>query len=171
MIALTNILVATDFSEPSDTALVYGRALAHHFRAVLHVVHVVGNMANAIYGAEAYLVSVPELSQQIVDAARKELDDLIIDSEERPLTIRRVLITSNVPALAIVAYAKQERIGLIVTGTHGRGAVAHALIGSVAERVLRTAPCPVLTVRRPEYEFVVPDNLIVDADAEPRRKE
>jgi nucleotide-binding universal stress UspA family protein len=52
-----------------------------------------------------------------------------------------------------------------VTGTHGRGAVAHALIGSVAERVLRTAPCPVLTVRHPEHEFVIPDALVLDAKA------
>ena len=71
-----------------------------------------------------------------------------------------MLITSNSPALAIVDYARQERINLIVTGTHGRGAVAHLLMGSVAERVVRTAPCPVLTVRHPEQEFVVPDALV-----------
>jgi len=50
-------------------------------------------------------------------------------------------------------------------GTHGRGAVAHLLMGSVAERVVRTAPCPVLTVRRPEHEFLVPDALVAVARA------
>jgi len=64
-----------------------------------------------------------------------------------------------------VDYATKERIDLIVTGTHGRGAVAHLLMGSVAERIVRTAPCPVLTVRRPEHEFVVPDTLVAVAKA------
>jgi nucleotide-binding universal stress UspA family protein len=161
VITLTNILVATDFSEPSAAALTYGRALAGHFRYMLHVVHVVGTIP-CVYGAEAYVVSVPDLQQQLEDAARKELDALAIDSGELPL-FRRVLITSQVPAAAIVDYAKQERVGLIVAGTHGRGAVAHALIGSVAERIVRTAPCPVLTVRHPEHEFVVPDTFIANA--------
>ena len=56
-------------------------------------------------------------------------------------------------------------INLIIIGTHGRGAVAHLLMGSVAERVVRTAPCPVLTVRHPEHEFVVPDALTTTAHA------
>jgi nucleotide-binding universal stress UspA family protein len=129
----------------------------------LHVVHVVAFMPSAFCGAEAYVVSVPELQQQIEDSARKQLEDLLVDEDEPPLRMRQVVITSNAPALAIVDYARQERIGLIVTGTHGRGAVAHALIGSVAERVLRTAPCPVLTVRHPEHEFVSPDAPVVVA--------
>ena len=58
--------------------------------------------------------------------------------------------------LAIVRYAQREPIDLIVMGTHGRGAMAHLLIGSVAENVVRKAPCPVLTVRHPEHEFVTP---------------
>jgi nucleotide-binding universal stress UspA family protein len=56
-----------------------------------------------------------------------------------------------------VKYAKARQIDLIVMGTHGRGTVAQILEGSVAERVVRLAPCPVLTVRHPEHEFVVPD--------------
>ena len=163
MITLKNILVATDFSEPSEAALAYGRALARDFNGTLHVVHVVGNVGSAVYGAEAYVTSVPELQQDVEDAARKQLDDLLVDNDEPPLPTRRVLITSNAPALAIVDYARQEHINLIITGTHGRGAVAHLLMGSVAERVVRTAPCPVLTVRHPEHEFVVPDALVAVA--------
>jgi nucleotide-binding universal stress UspA family protein len=161
----SGILVATDFGEPSEAALIYGRALARNFGATLHVVHVVGNLSSAVYGAEGYIVSVPELQQEVEDAARKQLDDLIVDNDEPLLRSRAVLITSNSPALAIVDYARQERINLIVTGTHGRGAVAHLLMGSVAERVVRTAPCPVLTVRHPEHEFVVPDALVAVAQA------
>ena len=165
MITLKNILVATDFSEPSDAALTYGRALARNFNATLHVVHVVGNVSSLVYGAEAYAVNMPAFQQEVEDAARKQLDDLLVDNDEHPLQTRHVLLTSNAPAVAIVDYAGREHIDLIVTGTHGRGAVAHLLMGSVAERVVRTAPCPVLTVRHPEHEFVVPDALVAVAKA------
>ena len=70
------------------------------------------------------------------------------------------MVTAISPAAAIVDYARREQIDLIVMGTHGRGGVAHLLMGSVAERVVRTAPCPVLTVRHPEHEFVLPDALV-----------
>jgi nucleotide-binding universal stress UspA family protein len=164
MITLKNILVATDFSEPSEAALTYGRALARTFTAMLHVVHVVGNVSTT-YGVEGYIVSTPQLQQELEGAARAHLDARLVDNDQPPLSTRRVLITSNAPAAAIVEYAKREQIDLIVTGTHGRGAVAHLLMGSVAERVVRTAPCPVLTVRHPEREFVIPDALVAIAKA------
>lgn len=165
MITLKNIMVATDFSEPADAALSYGRALARNFNATLHVVHVVGNVSSIVYGAEAYAASIPEMQEEAEDAARKQLNDLLVDNDEHPLPTRGVLLTSNTPAVAIVDYAGRERIDLIVTGTNGRGGVAHLLMGSVAERVVRTAPCPVLTVRHPEHEFVVPDALVTVAKA------
>ena len=165
MIALKNILVATDFSEPSDAALAYGRALARTFGATLHVANVVDNVPALVYGAEAYAASMPELQQEIEDSARKQLADLLVDDDRPPLPVRPVVLTSSAPAAAIVGYAKGERIDLIVAGTHGRGGVAHLLMGSVAERVVRTAPCPVLTVRHPEHEFVVPDALVAVAKA------
>jgi nucleotide-binding universal stress UspA family protein len=165
MITLKQILVATDFSEPADAALTYGRALARNFGSTLHVVHVVGPVPVAVYGAEAYAFSTTELQQDIEEAARKQLNDLLIDNDVPPLPAKAALITSETPALAIVDYATREHIDLIITGTHGRGAVAHLLMGSVAERVVRTAPCPVLTVRHPEHEFVIPDTLVAAAKA------
>ena len=71
-----------------------------------------------------------------------------------------VLDTSDDPADAITEYAKTANIDLIVMGTNGRGAVAQLLVGSVAERVVRTAHCPVLTVKHPEHEFVLPDEVL-----------
>jgi nucleotide-binding universal stress UspA family protein len=165
MITLKNILVATDFSEPSDAALTYGRALARTFKATLHVLHVVDNLSSAVYGVEGYVPSMPSLQTEIEDAARTQLDDRLVDNDQPPLPTRRVVIISSSPALTIVEYAGLEQIDLIVTGTHGRGAVAHLLMGSVAERVVRTAPCPVLTVRHPEREFVIPDALVAIAKA------
>ena len=60
------------------------------------------------------------------------------------------------PFVEIIHHARDHDVDLIVIGTHGRGAVQHALLGSVAEQVVRTSPCPVLTVRHPEHEFVMP---------------
>ena len=74
-------------------------------------------------------------------------------------------ITSSRAAETIVQYARDHAVDLIVMGTHGRRALAHVLMGSVAERVVRMAPCPVLTVRHPEREFVAPDALVAVAKA------
>jgi nucleotide-binding universal stress UspA family protein len=164
MITLKNILVATDFSEPSKAALTYGRALARNFGAALHVVHVVGNVPTIVYGAEAYAVSMPELQREIEDGARAQLADLLKD-DPQPVPTKSLVIASDAPALAIVNYAAQGQIDLIITGTHGRGGVAHLVMGSVAERIVRTAPCPVLTVRQPEHEFVIPDARTAVAQA------
>jgi len=171
MIAFQNILVATDFSEASDAALAYGRALARSLGATLHVVHVVGNLSNLAYGADGLPAMLPAIQQDIENAARKQLNDLILSPEnndERPLPSGRVLknlICANAPAQAIVEYAGREQIDLIVTGTHGRGAIAHLLLGSVAERVVRLAPCPVLTVRHHERDFVVSEKTTAAAPA------
>ena len=165
MIGIKNVLVATDFSEPSEAALTYGRALARTFGATLHVLHVADNLSSAVYGVEGFFAALPGLQTEIEDAARRQLDKLLVDNDEPPLPTRRAVIASSTPALTIVEYAAREHIDLIVTGTHGRGAVAHLLMGSVAERVVRTAPCPVLTVRHPEHEFVIPDALVAVAKA------
>jgi len=158
MIDLKEILVATDFSEPSDAALNYGRALARHFDARLHVLHVVQNVELQAFG-DGYAAAMPELQADIDEAARKQLERLLIDNDEKPLRTMPVIMRSGMPAAAIVEYANAHGIDVIVMGTHGRGALAHLLMGSVAERVVRTAPCPVLTVRSPEHEFVRPDAL------------
>ena len=165
MLALKNILVATDFSEASDAALTYGRTMARTFGATLHVLHVADNVYLRAFGAEAYVPAVPDLQTEVNEAARKQLDELLIDSDGSGPVTRKVLRTSNAPAAVITDYAASERIDLIVVGTHGRGGVAHLLMGSVAERVVRTAPCPVLTVRHPEHEFLVPEALVAQAPA------
>jgi len=88
MITLKNILVATDFSEASDAALTYGRALARNFGATLHLVHVVGNVNALVYGADAYAVSMPELQEEIEEAARAQLASLLVDNDQPALTAR-----------------------------------------------------------------------------------
>jgi nucleotide-binding universal stress UspA family protein len=160
MIVLKKILVATDFSEPSEAALAYGRELARSFGAQLTVLHVAENVAARAYGADGIVFVEPELQHEVDAAARKRVDALLSNEDRDVLRAEALVITSNVTAGTIVEYAKSTSVDLIVMGTHGRGAVAHLLMGSVAERVVRTAPCPVLTVRHPEHEFVLPDALV-----------
>jgi nucleotide-binding universal stress UspA family protein len=158
MIALINILVATDFGEAADVALRYGRALARTFHATLHVLHV----ADDVYlrmGGDWGVAAFPQLQGDIDTAARARLDALLVDDDPVPLPVKPMVVTSAATATAIVDYASANNIDLIIAGTHGRRGVAHLLMGSVAERVVRTAPCPVLTVRHPEHEFVTPDTL------------
>jgi len=165
MIAIKNILVATDFGEASDSALSYGRELAGRFGATLHVLNVVENFYVTTFGAETYAAIVPEMQKELEDSARKRLEELLIDSDGSGPKTRPAVMTSGSPAYAIIDYAREYNIDLIVMGTHGRGALAHLMMGSVAERVVRLAPCPVLTVRHPEHEFVRPDTLAVTARA------
>jgi len=150
MIVLKHILVATDFSPPSEAALTYGRALARTFGASLHLLHVAENF---------FMRSTPFDPHAIVAGKMRTLDDCLSDYDRTVLRARPIVEMSDSPADAIVEYAQSERVDLIVIGTHRRSAVSQLLVGSVAERVVRFAPCPVLTVRRPEHEFVVPDSL------------
>jgi nucleotide-binding universal stress UspA family protein len=159
MILLKNILVATDFGEASDAALSYGRDLARSYGSTLHVLHIAENVL-ARYAGDGTLALLPQLQSDVDESARKRMGVLVTDEDRTMLHAKPVVLTALGTAEAIVDYAKQHKVDLIVMGTHGRRAVAHLLMGSVAERVVRTAPCPVLTVRHPEREFIGPDALV-----------
>ena len=163
MITLKHILVPTDFSETSEAAAKYGVALARAFNATLHLLHVEPRRDLQIIVerelvVEKYL-SDPAAATSPQNAARELLGKILTEQEEKELRAEYVLRASGLggPYVEIVRYAKERTIDLIVMGTHGRGFVAHMLMGSVAEKVVRKAPCPVLTVRHPEHEFVIPD--------------
>ncbi len=142
MIALGRVLVAVDFSPPSDVALKYGRALARAFGATLHVLNVSENF---------FLHPVAGDPHALRAAALEHVADRLTDHDRSALHAKAVVEIADAPAEAIVAYARRHAIDLIVMGTH---AVSQVLVGSVAEKVVRTAHCPVLTVRVPEREFV-----------------
>ena len=163
MVTLKRIVVATDFGEAADVAFAYGRELARTFGASLDVLHVADNVVARGYAGEGFMAAYPELQRDVEDAAAKRLDALVSDEDRAVLNARTVVRVSTSPPLAIVDYAREVHSDLIIMGTHGRGAMAHLLMGSVAERVVRTAPCPVLTVRHPEHEFVLPDALVAVA--------
>lgn len=156
MILIKNLLVATDYSDASEAALTYSRALARAFGATLHVVNVFENIL-AVTGLEGYITNARGLSEDVEQSARRQLEAATTAEGRRGLRAKAVLLNSARPAIAVVTYARDAGIDLIVIGTHGHTGMAHRLMGGVAERIVRLAPCPVLVVRHPEHEFVVPD--------------
>ena len=155
MLAIKTILVPTDFSEASEAAVKYGKALAEAFGSSLHLVHVVEDLLAHAWAAEVYVASMPSLREEIEKEATERLGTLVTNEERRHLGITTAIIAGS-PFLEIIRYARAHDVDLIVIGTHGRGPVAHMLLGSVAEKVVRKAPCPVLTVRPAQHEFVMP---------------
>lgn len=150
---LTRILVPIDFSEASAAALKYALPLAASFGAEVHLLHVLDLAAGQYFAAEMAMVPSPAIEAEAVARAEAELAALL--TRDEIATYRARLVTlRGVPFASIVSYARERRIDLIVMGTHGRGAVAHLLIGSVAENVVRKAPCPVLTIPLRGHDFV-----------------
>jgi nucleotide-binding universal stress UspA family protein len=159
MIKITNLLVATDFSDTSTSALDYGREFARTFGATLHVLHVVEN-GLMWAGPEAAGIDFAQLQAEVDAAARETMDRIVTAEDRAQLKAVTAVRSGNSPAFEIAAYARAERIDLIVIGTHGRGMIGHLLMGNVAEKVVRIATCPVLTVHHPEHEFIQPDALV-----------
>jgi len=141
MIAMKRILVPTDFSEPSGAALNYGMELADAFSAQLYLLHVTDeNGVN--FEADFPMV-------QFESAPQEQLERLAAQHAAKNRRTEYAL-RIGAPSDQIVRYAGSRDIDLIVMGTHGRSGVPHMLMGSVAEKVVRSAPCPVLTIRPPQ---------------------
>lgn len=155
MPTISTILVATDFSEASDAALTYAKSLASAFGASIHVVHVLEDLAAHAWTTEVYVAALPGVHEEMEKQARERLDACLTPAERDTFKAQLALRTGSA-FVEIVRHARDVKADLLVMGTHGRGAIAHMLLGSVAERVVRKAPCPVLTVRQPEHEFVHP---------------
>ena len=153
MIALKHVMVPTDFSDTSDVALRYGKAFASAFGATLHVVHVIEEPYGQPWAVEAYGFSLASLQDEWIKEAQTRMDN-ILTAEERDALKAVTMTVLGHPVVEIQKYATEHDIDLIVMGTHGRGPLGHMVMGSVAERLVRKAPCPVLTVRAPEREFV-----------------
>lgn len=157
MMQLKNILVPTDFSPFSSVALRYGCELAKRFKAELHVLNVVWcPLHDYVEKSDGgHTKSFDEYEQDLRDAADRQIRDLCVDPVTDADSVTYATRAGS-PFASIIQYARAVGNDLIVMGTHGRTGLKHVLIGSVAENVVRKAPCPVLTVRHPEHEFVVP---------------
>jgi universal stress protein A len=146
MVAIRRILVPTDFSEPADAALRYARALAEEFGSTLHLMHVVPEPYIYPWGTEISTMPLVDLLTSSETQAAERLKTLVADTGA--LKDRVKIITAiGTPVDKILQQVTDDGIDLVVMGTHGRGAVGHLLLGSVAERIVRRAPVPVLTVK------------------------
>jgi universal stress protein A len=146
MIQIERILAPTDFSAHAEEALRYACELAERLGAELHVLHVLSEVVPT--GPDPLLMPVmpPQFYQDDENRALKLLETVLDPSWGKPPSVTTA-IRWGTPAEAVVDYAAEENVDLIVVATHGRTGLSHVLLGSVAERIVREAPCPVLTIR------------------------
>jgi len=143
MIALKRILVPHDFSETSSASVSFAVALAKSFGAKLDFLYV-GDRDQAGLESEGPV----DADYGVAEPVRSRLS-AVLSPAQRAAVRPEFHMRTGGAAAEIVRFAADQEIDLIVMGTHGRGFVGHMVMGSVAEKVVRTAPCPVLTVRNP----------------------
>ena len=155
-VSIRRILFPTDFSGPAKEAQKYAMTLADRFGAELHLLHVVPEVAMPLPDStNAWTLPTADLKLQVDAAERRLHQELGPDWAEERRTIHAAVVGDAVHE--IVKYASKHEVGLIVIGTHGRTGLSHLLLGSVAEKLVRLATCPVLTVHPQGRQFLMDD--------------
>ncbi len=155
MIDLKRILLPTDFSKFSHVALKYAASLADKFGAELYLLHVIQNIGLLIPDMVSVTPPVMPDPEQMGSAVREALGRVVKENGLDRLKVQTE-VREGTAFYEIIQFAREKNIDLIVMGTHGHSGLVHVLLGSVTEKVVRKAPCPVLTVRHPEHEFIHP---------------
>ena len=153
MISIKNILCPIDYSIYSEMALKYAIEFAEKYRAKLYLMHVLDIRVYDINDPDLYNVNIVD-AETIAKLLERLLRCVTEDTKGR-IPVEAIII-QGVPFAEIIKASKEHKIDLIVIGTHGRTGISHAIMGSVAEKVVRKAPCPVLTIRHPEHDFIMP---------------
>ena len=154
MVVFKELVVATDFSEYSLRAIDYGVEIAEKFASHMTLVYVVEPLLQAA-DLTWTTVDFEELNKAHKEAAEKQLKQIVDERIRKGISCDTVILFGK-PFVEILKYAKEENADLIVMATHGRGAISHLLMGSTAEKVVRKALCPVLTVKHPKHVFAMP---------------
>ena len=143
-----NIGFCTDFSENADEAFVTAKDLAWHYGATLHIIHVMVTFSISPPMNTSYLPIEydPGFVEQVAEAAKETIQSRYLSQLKDKQAYETHLI-SGYASTEILRLAKEHKIDLIVMGSHGLTGIAHVLFGSTADRVVRKAPCSVLTVR------------------------
>jgi universal stress protein A len=145
MFTLRNILVPVDFSDTSRDALRYAREVGRPFGSRLHVLHVLPDPMRQPWAVDVAGIDFAELQDQWRVEAEGRLGALVAEEHLDPSAVTTAVVAGSAHE-SIVTYATEMGIDLVVVGTHGHGPIVHLLLGSVAERVVRQAGCPVLTI-------------------------
>ena len=146
---LKTILFATDFSEGSKNALPYAVDLAKRYEAKLYFMHVIYDVARTT-GWYVPHISVEEIYNDLEKSAKTELEKTFVEEMRGFKGIEHVVLKGT-PYEEICRFAEDNKIDIIVLGTHGRKGIDRMIFGSTAEQVVRHAPCPVLSVRLPKH--------------------
>ncbi len=149
MIQFRNILVPTDFSDTSLPSFRYAVELARKFGSAIHLLYVIEDPIEFLPVFGGYT---PDRSA-FEEFAKSGLDAWAMTQELSGINVTKRFVHGK-PSLAIIEYAKRHEIDMIVMGTHGRGFTGHLLMGSVAEQVVRHAPCATLTVKPTNFKFI-----------------
>jgi nucleotide-binding universal stress UspA family protein len=150
---IRKILFATDFSDNSKYALTYALSFARKYDATLYILHVIQQPSYPLgMYAEISFDAMDKFNKNISQAVEKEMETLR-EKDLQGFSKYECLTVPGTPFLEILRLAREKEAGLIIVGTHGRTGLDHVLFGSTAEKVVRRAPCPVLSVRLPGKEF------------------
>jgi len=154
MITLKTILFPTDFSDFSLYALDYAVSFARQYGAKLVLMHGV----DVFLSDPAYFAPyVPDrrMFGDFENKSRERLDEIAKTKVPDGIPVE-IVVKQGRPFVEIVREARERKVDLVVIATHGRTGLSHAMFGSTAEKVVRKAPCPVLSIKHPEHEFVMP---------------
>lgn len=153
MISIKNILCPVDYSVYSEMALTYAIEFAEKYYAKLYLMHVLDIRVYDINNPDLYDINI--VDEETLAKLRERLLRCVTEDTRGKIAVE-ALIIQGVPFAEIIKASKEYKIDLIVIGTHGRTGISHAIMGSVAEKVVRKAPCPVLTIRHPGHDFIMP---------------
>ncbi len=152
MISLKKILCPIDHSDCSKEALKYAVSFAMKDEAKLYLLHII-DIRSFSEGLDAMSKQIPD--EETLEQLRTKLLDCIPEEIRDDMEVEAI-VTQGIPFAEVISTAKEKEIDMIVIGSHGRTGISHMMLGSVSEKVVRKAPCPVLTVRQTDHEFVMP---------------
>ena len=158
MIRIKNILVPTDFSDFSRYALNYAIAFAQTFKAKITLIHVTPERElDSLRQVSTFFEpgQLEKLLKERKSEDQRQLDEFIPPELKKGIEVETIH-TVGIPFLDIIRTAKEKKVDLIIIATHGRSGLSHMLFGSVAEHVVRKTSSPVLSIKHPEHEFVMP---------------
>lgn len=148
----SNILIPTDFSDSSKHALHYGIGFAKRFNSALDMLHVTESLPFPA-GVDYEGFEVANVASVLHEQAEQGFEQLVRETPDLGDLRHTTNIRAGVAYMEIINFAAEQKSDLIILATHGRSGLSHFLMGSVAEKVVRNSPCPVLTVKMPDFEF------------------
>ena len=145
------ILFPTDFSESAENASHYAISLAQKYGGKIYAVHVIEPFTYTVDFGIDYSAQYKEMET----SAKKLLNEIVASLKKSKIDVEGVLLSGE-PFVEIIKYAKKKQVNLIIMATHGRTGIEHMLMGSVAEKVVRKSPCPVLSIKKAGQTFTMP---------------